>query len=153
MNIIGIDTGKNGAIAVVGNHIDVIDIPTYKSRVEELAYVDFEVDKFIKDYKPEIVLIERVHSYPKQGVASTFKFGVTYGYIVGKIHSLGCAIIFVTPRLWQSVLEGEGPTKDKSLYTARKNYPSLEGKLTRKKDHNRADAINIAHYGLTKYGE
>ena len=51
----------------------------------------------------------------------------------------------VPPRVWQRWygIKAKGDALDK----ARALYPLAESHLARKKDHNRADALLLAHFG------
>src|SRR5687767_11470224 len=78
----GIDPGLTGAVAILDQSkllVDVFDMPVVDKQVNavELAYV-------IAGYgDPFVTAIERVASMPGQGVASTFKFGMSYGIALG----------------------------------------------------------------------
>ena len=97
------------------------------------------------------VYIERVHSMPKQGVASTFKFGMNYGKIIGMCQAMGWRYHFVTPQKWKAyVLAGTKRDKDAAITTAKQLFPDInlvpEGK--RKEHDGIADALCILYYGM-----
>jgi len=95
--------------------------------------------------------VERVHAMPKQGIVSTFNFGRTYGAIEAVAHLFQpTEIRYVSPEEWTVRVCGRTHTsKDDRRYAARTLYPACSEKLTRAKDHNRADAVLIAHWYYT----
>jgi hypothetical protein len=54
----------------------------------------------------------------------------------------------VTPQAWKRHFGLIGEAKGDSRARARALYPALAGELARVKDHNRAESLLIAHYGL-----
>lgn len=58
---------------------------------------------------------------------------------------------WVNPRTWKSNLGLKGGKENKgdSLRLAKRLYPQAAGLLSRVKDHGRAEALLIAHYGAT----
>ncbi len=138
---IGIDPGQTGAMALISNeHIDIMDFNCAFQIAEQLS--EWKADYDIVAY------LEKVHSMPKQGVASTFKFGVNFGIWRGILTALNIPFFLVTPQNWQSHFFTRGDTKKKSLAAARSLYPKIaKTHLKRMKDHNRADALLIATFG------
>ena len=51
--------------------------------------------------KVERVVVENVHAMPKQGVSSTFRFGVAVGIIHGVAGALRLPLTLVTPTQWK----------------------------------------------------
>ena len=140
---IGIDPGATGAMAVF-----------YSGDIEGSVF-DFEDPKglehlrWIKTFELPSLLaaIEKVHSMPKQGVASSFKFGTNFGIWQGRLQALEIPYIFVTPQKWQKVVFDsmtKGDRKAMSLDLARRLY--LWADLRLKKHHGRAEALLIARY-------
>lgn len=95
--------------------------------------------------------IEEVHSMPKQGVASTFSFGKCFGAILGVLAALGVPYELVSPKMWRKMMGVRGD-KDESRMIAMRLFPWLQDRLSRKADHNIAEAILIASYGMRKLG-
>lgn len=132
----GIDPGKTGAIAFLdenGTLDSVEDFP------QSLAVVK---DK-VADIK--MVYLEEVHAMPKQGVVSTFTFGENFGWWKGVLSALGIPFRTVRPQDWQKGLVPKrgGMTDKPGLEVARQMFP--DAPLSRKKDHNRADALLLAY--------
>jgi len=95
MTILAIDPGLSGAVAVIKNKevLEVNDLPvlttlkttkTKKGNLKKKNELDIEefyvmYRGMLKAWRPELVLIENVHSMPGQGVASMFSFGRNFG--------------------------------------------------------------------------
>ena len=138
MNIIGIDPGAKGAAVLLSNSGEVLDIARFDKQTEmDIAdtlreWIDFNCFAFI----------EKVHSMPKQGVSSTFKFGRNYGFLIGCLTSLKIPYEFVTPHTWQKYMSCQ--TKGDKKITkskAQQLFPKI------KVIHTTADALLIAEYG------
>lgn len=94
-------------------------------------------------------IIEKVSAMPKQGLSSTFKFGVNFGTWIGRLEALGIPFDYVTPRKWKKLIFDsmpKGDTKEMSRDRARRIFPQMADKLKRKKDHNRAEALLLAEF-------
>ena len=152
MIVIGIDPGKGGAIAALDSYgvlLTVDDMPV-TGKVVNGALVDELLGNWcdpLGDTEP-VVVIEDVHSMPKQGVASSFSFGRSLGVVEGVALGRGCSVRYVSPARWKRAL---GLTADKG--TARRRaielWPSKAALFARVKDDGRAEAALIAHWWLT----
>jgi crossover junction endodeoxyribonuclease RuvC len=89
------------------------------------------------------VVVELVHSMPKQGVVSSFKFGVVYGQALSLAQRFRAPWHLVTPKVWKKEM-GLSSDKNESLAMARELWP--EAPLSRKKDVDRAEALLLAEY-------
>lgn len=151
--VVGIDPGDTGAIAVIYPLVELRDVWDFDDPEGMLVLEDLAAYNRTKVE----VFLERVHAMPKQGVSSTAKFMTNFGRWWGRLEALGLPFAFVTPQVWQKEVFGAMPrrklasgkvdTKGMSLEAARRLYPGLAPKLTRKKDNGRADALCIAHFG------
>jgi crossover junction endodeoxyribonuclease RuvC len=95
-----------------------------------------------------LVVLENVHSMPKQGVASSFSFGQGLGMWQGIIAAFGMPLEMPSPQRWKKeILADQGKDKDASRFKAIQLYPALASQLSRKKDDGRAEAILMAEYG------
>lgn len=136
---LGIDPGQSGGIAVLGLGANPAawKIPETERDVWASLY-DLELDSFSQ---PVLAVIEAVHSMPKQGVASSFKFGRSYGFLRGCLIASGIPFEEVTPQKWQKALgclsKGD---KNTTKRRAQQLFPSL--KIT----HATADALLLAEY-------
>jgi crossover junction endodeoxyribonuclease RuvC len=132
-HLIAIDPGSiSGALAVFTDTAGPI--------VDDLAVANKQVDaaylaKLLRDTRPKAVVVERVHSMPGQGVASSFRFGVAYGLIQGVVMGAGVPLYLVTPNVWKKATRA----------LAIRLFPKVEG-LHLKKHQGRADALLLGHY-------
>lgn len=148
MNYIGIDPGLSGAVAVLdqsGKCIHCSDLPLTK---EDKPSIDSkELHKILCEFLPAKVIVEKVHAMPGQGVTSMFNFGKSYGAILAAVDVSGANRVNVTPMSWKKHFGLIGTEKDASRVLAVEMFP--DAPLKRKKDHGRADALLMAHYGFT----
>lgn len=96
------------------------------------------------DLEQSRCVIESVHSMPRQGVASTFKFGTQFGFCRGIVTALNIPVKYVTPRKWQTEMQclTKG-VKNVTKAKAQELWP--EKKFT----HRNADSMLIAEYCRT----
>lgn len=153
---IGVDPGLSGAIALVDSYgvlVAVHDMPVLNKDVSPQllrALFDNEIhtgdDLDDETYAP--VVIEDVHSMPKQGVASSFKFGRSKGVVEGFFAGAGLPIRYVAPSKWKRDL---GLTSDKGVCRQRalELWPHQTAAFARVKDDGRAEAALIAYWWIT----
>ncbi|MBT7350097.1 crossover junction endodeoxyribonuclease [candidate division WWE3 bacterium] len=152
-NIIGIDPGLSGAVARIRENkgVDLIDIPTFYAKKKN--WIDYykltKVISSLLNWGNNEVWIEDVHSMPKQGVASSFKFGRGFGILIGICAALKIDIKFVPPQTWKKKMNLIKTTKVQSVELANKLY-NLDISVA---DDGKAEALLIAHYGLLKHKE
>ena len=142
--IMGLDPGASGAVAFhfveKPELISVYDVPTADGEINASALYDL-----IMVYRPTLAVVERVGAMPKQGLSSTFKFGVSYGMARGVIGAAKIPCHLITPGMWKKYFR-LGPDKEQARAVAIRLFPSCTG-FTRKKDHGRAEAALMARYG------
>lgn len=157
MIYLGIDPGLTGAIAVNDHGAgSVFDIPVrerggfVKTEVDAVALArllaGIRVAAERVDAEGCRALLESTTARPGQGVGSMFSMGDTRGTIRGALAGVGIPCTEVLPTIWKAELRLLGLDKDASLALARELFPSLNLGLVRKKDHNRAEALLLAHY-------
>jgi crossover junction endodeoxyribonuclease RuvC len=143
----GIDPGLSGAVAFIrpdaahpANRLAVFDAPLVGGEFDGVAFA-----KLLAERLPDLVAIEHAFSRPGQGVASTFKFGKTFGQALGVIQAMGIPYELVSPTVWKKHFKiSANSPKDASRLVCRRLYPGADIPL--KRHHGRADAILIAHY-------
>lgn len=118
--------------------------------VDDLAVTDRMIDpvaltKVLRDLQVARLVVENVHSMPKQGVSSSFRFGVGVGIIHGVAGALHLPTTLVTPQMWKG-FHRLGPDKEKARALAISKWPAHHGRLERKKDVNRAEALLIGDW-------
>ena len=153
MIIIGIDPGVSGAISVLENKkvIDIFEMPTMIDGKKNKKQVNgSQITNIIKEEinkkKEIIVVVEHVNAMPGQGVTSMFNFGQSFGVLKGICAALSLPIYFVRPTKWKKYFNFIKTNKDASRTKVIQIYPEISGKISRKKDSNKADAILIARY-------
>lgn len=145
MDVIGIDPGKSGGIAVLTSTGSVRYLSKMMDTDKDLLEL---LDKYRMD---SIVFLEKVHAGPKMGSSAAFKFGRGYGAIVMAVLAVGVRLEIITPQAWQKKLgllvsgrglgQGDSDKKNRNKAKAQEIFP--EAKIT----HATADALLIAEYG------
>ena len=119
------DGGLDAAIAE--------EMPTANRMVDGRAFA-----RILERHCPTCAVVERVNAFPKQGVASSFKFGMGYGIILGALAAQNVRIFDVAPGSWKKHFRLNSD-KEKARALAIKRFPHVD--LGRKKDAGRAEAL------------
>jgi len=172
MIIVAIDPGISGALACYDRTglLAVSDMPIV-ARGGGKAKVSNEVSgaglavllmdwssRFAFASDKVLVVIERISAMPGQGVAGMFSMGDTFGCIRGVVAAKGYSHELITPQKWKkhfgfvAVKKGDGQTdtaamKEMGRARAIQLFPHFASVLSRKADHNRAEAMLMAKYG------
>lgn len=139
MIYIGIDPGKDGALAVmedIGNYAVPFDPALYAETLENLGGY------------PCKCCLERVGAMPGQGVTSMFKFGENFGFLQGLLTAFRIPYELVTPQKWKKEFQITGD-KNSSIAVCRRLFPdvSLRKSDRCRKDHDgMAEALLMAEY-------
>jgi len=93
--IISIDPGLKGGICYGSSpeNLQVMPMPLIAGEINALA-----IAQLLREIKPGLAIVEKVHSMPGQGVSSTFKFGKGYGLVLGILGALAVPIELTTPQ-------------------------------------------------------
>ena len=140
----GIDPGLSGAWAVIdsaGGYVSAGDMHNEDGRVLT-RHVWAEMITAVKR-NSVIVAVERVHSMPKQGVATTFAFGAAYGCALALGNMFKEPAVLVTPNQWKKFY-GLSSNKNESSSLAQDLW--LDAPINLKKHNGRAEALLIANY-------
>jgi hypothetical protein len=144
MCFMGVDPGVSGAIAFYyRDHPDYIAVYDAPSIGKEINCS--ELTALIKQYRPDCAIIESVHAMPRQGVSSSFNFGMAYGMARGVVAACGIPQHLVTPTKWKKFFALTSD-KETSRRLAILTWPGSEH-FNRKKDDGRAEAALLALYG------
>lgn len=102
--------------------------------------------------KVEHAVVEHVHAMPGQGVAGMFRFGTAFGQILGILQALKIPYDLVSPAKWKRDmgLSGGVGKGEAARLRAIQLFPSLSGEFKLKKDHNKAEALLLAHWWMQK---
>lgn len=155
--IVGIDPGLKGGLSI-------LQLSANGSLVPDAARsVPYDLNEYLCELQDAIaitshnngvlVAIEQVHSMPKQGVASTFKFGEQFGILKGMCMGLGVKFVTITPQEWKRGLGLLHQDKDASIALAKKLFPAVDLRPStrcRKDSDGMAEALLIAEYARMK---
>lgn len=170
--ICGIDIGLTGAVAIftdTGQFVEVFDIPTReiggKDALLKNAICASELAKELQMRKAPGVMpicyaeeLIALNMGDKTGKAAYFSMGNSFGSVMSVLQLMGWPCVTYRPADWKRHFDlnklnkkkGKDKNKDRSIDKAIELYPEAERFLTRKKDHNRAEAILIARYGMDR---
>jgi len=133
---LGVDPGKSGALAIVddaGKYVDCV----------RFSETENDVVVWLDKWKGNVsyAFLEKVHSMPKQGVSSSFRFGALYGFCKGILVSSGIPWEECPPQKWMKFLGcSTGGDKNVTKQFAQRLHPGV------KVIHANADALLIAEY-------
>jgi crossover junction endodeoxyribonuclease RuvC len=140
--ILAIDPGSvSAAYAILDEAtlaiVDVDDVPVVDKMVDAAGWT-----QIVEFWEPHLAIIEQVSAMPKQGVSSTFKFGMGCGLLRGVVIANGVPVIQVTPTKWKRDM-GLDSDGEKSRALALRHWPKCIH-LKRVRDHGRAEALLLA---------
>jgi len=147
--IIGIDPGVSGAIAVVQNFriIAAHDFPTIhngKKNVLDPYSLATLFDCLIGGVA--FCVFENVHSLPRDKPTHAFTFGHATGIAEGILCAHKIQIRKAEPGVWKTMM-GVHRDKEKARQKAISLFPQDAHLISRKQDHNRAEAALLALLG------
>ncbi len=149
---IGIDPGKDGAMAILGYRDVPIVIPfsesEYANQLRRVAPFFIATGNGVVDQRETFAVVEHVNAMPGQGVTSCFSFGKNFGFILGLLTAYRIPYQLVRPQVWKKEF---GCTSDKntSIEVAQRLYPNANLYRTERctKPHDgRAEALLMAEY-------
>jgi Holliday junction resolvasome RuvABC endonuclease subunit len=145
MMYLGIDPGAvSGAWGLINHHSDYVasgTIPHEDGRILAKQFKD-DLRQAIGN-NDFMVVIEDVHSMPKQGVSSTFKFGRAVGAIQAVTELMNVPWFIINPKSWKKAM-GVTSEKETSLIKARELWKTAPLKL--KKNHGVAESLLLAEW-------
>lgn len=145
MITVGIDPGKKGALVRITDVTqEALPMPLIGKEIDSFA-----ISQWLKEQRPDIVMMEKVGARPNQGVVSMFNFGDGYGKVKGVLETLAIPYKLVTPQQWKKViLAGTAKDKDAAIQYVSNLYPDLQLIMPRcRKPHDGiADAACLAEY-------
>lgn len=151
MIAVGIDPGQSGAIAIVDSDDGIIachDMPVADGAVSAVL-----VHRILAGHGHiDLAVIENVHSMPRQGVVSSFKFGRSKGVVEGVVAALRIPVEMPSPAAWKKAM-GVSADKDSSRAKALELHPVHADLFARVKDADRAEAVLLAEWGLRLLAE
>ena len=143
MIYIGIDPGKTGAMAVINDDTDEINLYNFED-----GYL-----KVLENWEclssGVVCFLERVHSQPNNGIKAAFSFGENYGYIRGLLEAFYIPYQTVPPQTWKREFSITADKKS-SIECAQRLFPNVDLRRTErcKSAHDgKAEALLICEYG------
>lgn len=155
MRVLGVDPGAAGALAMLDTELSalvVCDMPNAivkTGRTSRVQISEFWLATQLETWQPDRAWIERVHAMPKQGVSSSFSFGLSYGVVRGVLAGLGIPTQLVTPQEWKKSFR-LGPSKNEARLIAARLFPASAASFARAKDDGRAEAALLALFGANQ---
>lgn len=147
MIFVGVDPGKNGAVAAVDSSGTIIGISRFV-HAETEGRIALVILDFVAELDPDQIkaaTIERVGAMPRQGVVSMFTFGRVYGEAWSGLLASQCRVFAVTPSTWQRDLQL--PKRDCVTNHKRTLKQEAEARFGRKLLLAEADAVWLAEWG------
>lgn len=151
---LGIDPGESGGAALVTDTGLIAISPDGSLRcIKFKGKTEHEISDWIQRvarvYNGKVrAVIEAVHSMPKQGVASSFKFGKSYGFLRGLITAHLIPFQEVAPQTWQKDMKCRSKgDKNVTKAAAHKLWPTYSSQIS----HGLADALLLAEWLRTKH--
>lgn len=166
MIALAIDIGLTGAIAAVDSYgaARVVDLPTMEDgntrRIDGRALI-----RLVRELSPPTgpgarMVIENVQARPKGNGGAHGNTMHSQGSLMrsrGTVEAVadiaGIELVTVQPQTWKAHFglkrkQDEKPEacKERGRQLALTMYPALAADMKRKKDHNRADAVLLAHW-------
>lgn len=140
----GVDPGQSGAFAIITDEGNFVRVEDW----EDPLWPALMAQPFLwTDVK--LAVIEKVWAMPKQGVSSSFKFGVNFGMWQMALQALGVPFMVEATTKIRKILDSsvpQKPTKEDLRQYAIRRFPEEAGFLARKKDDGRAEALIMALY-------
>jgi len=158
MNIVGIDPGVTGAIAIIYDDLArpplCFDAPTITTKVGKKNRRSLDLPQLYRELHDMVALhgsfhlgiaIEDVHAMPQQGVVSMFTMGYGLCAYHMALTALKAPWETVTPQRWHAAL-GLPAKADKAQIrkVAERLFPTAD--LGTRQDQGRADALLIAEW-------
>ena len=145
MIYVGVDPGAKGGFCIIAEsdtgktvHAYAWDDQLFISEIRALAYM----------FKPPeghvIAAVEKVGAMPGNGSVSMFRFGQSYGFILGVLEGLGIPYQVVPPKEWKKEF-GLNSDKAKSIEVCHRLFPDLNLKRT---DRCKTESDGIAEATL-----
>jgi len=152
---VGIDPGLHGGIAALspdGAVLGTWPMPVAGGEIHAAGLTDLLRSLRCLDHHQDIgrVTLEKVGAMPKQGVASTFRFGTGWGMVRGVCAALAVPVSLVPATVWKKqVLLGLTHDKPGAVQFCASRWPTAELVLPgcRVPHDGIADALCLAEYG------
>jgi len=156
--VLGIDPGAHGAIALLdetGDLLEVVDMPSTTEANGRTATNAPLLAGILGRTHARVAFCEFVGARPTDAKVAAFAFGRARGVIEGCAGALGLPIAFITPRAWKRLADIPSGVEHKDLARTRAiaRWPVRAVLFARKCDVDRAEACLIGIAGLMRNGD
>lgn len=155
--MIGVDPGVAPNLALVGTRSGWIGFADHeqtavretKTKWRPVApLVKAAIDRWMVLYQIDTVFLEKIGAWSGQGLTSSAEFVGSMNLLEGIAVGMGLTVEKMTPPVWKRQIKLLKTDKDYSRAVAANRWPAMAQHLTRKIDHNRAEAALIAQAGI-----
>ena len=157
MSVIGVDIGLSGAMALLtdeGELLDVADMPVLRDGPAKRATINAPLlAAALSRWHASRAFVEFVGARPGEGAVGAFAFGRSRGVVEGVAATLSLPVAFIAPASWKratGIPPGKEGAKDAARAEAIRRWPGKAALFARIKDHGRAEAALIAVAGLVR---
>jgi crossover junction endodeoxyribonuclease RuvC len=159
---LGIDIGLTGAVAAIDwqGRVQIADLATTAvdgKRTVNRRLSALELRRTVYALCPAVestvAVIEDIHAGFGQGAAARASLMHSRGIVEAVLELCHTETVIVSPRTWKADLGLLLARKSGSIERAVALYPQAAGYLRRQKDHNRAEALLLAHWLKTTRGD
>lgn len=151
--VCGIDPGLSGGIAFISDagFLRGVRMPLIvdKYSAAKKKIVDgTALYELLIDSAPSVIVVERVHAMPGQGVSSMFRFGQAFGQALALATVSAIEVVQVTPQTWKKHFGLKGSNKSDSLRVAADIFKTTGLLWGCKADNGIAEAALMARWYL-----
>lgn len=156
---IGIDNGLAGGIAAYfgTGELRVTPMPVVGVKKAKGSKSEYNIPAILQWFDqlpcaPKMVVLEKAHSMPLQGIVSTFSIGRSFGIMEGILAARKFPYMIVAAKTWQAkMFEGiaHTDTKQSSVLVAQRLFPDTDlrvGPRSNKLHDGLSDAMLMAYY-------
>lgn len=153
MIYVGIDPGKNGGFAIINDmNPDNPSVFPWDDQefVASMRGLRIARDNSIHEIR---CCLEKVGAMPGNGSVSMFKFGQSFGYIIGVLTALKIPFQLVPPRVWKKEFSLDND-KQKSIEACQRLFPNVNliPPRHRKPHDGEAESLLLACYASRHFG-
>jgi hypothetical protein len=158
MSVLGIDIGVTGAVALLsdqGQLIELIEMPCLHDGPKKRRTINAPLlASFVYKSHATRAFVESVGPRPKEGAVGAFAFGDSRGVVRGVLASAAIPLVWITPPQWKRVIgitPGSLGAKDEARAQAIRRWPAQADLFKHKNDDGLAEAALIAIAGLKAF--
>ena len=158
MTILGIDPGATGAVALLtqaGDLLDVRDMPVLPSGPGQRDEISAHgLAAIVREWQPARAYVELIGPMRHDGAKQAFGFGVSKATILATLAVLVIPVDLIAPAVWKRharIPAGkDGDPKGAARVEGTRRWPARADLFRRVKDHGRAESALIAACGLAR---